>query len=196
MSSSDTAKKPVAKILDVAGTAVEVVECPNGLTAMTFAVTNQLYEALMDRETPAAVKMGEVELLAAVGGMEPGSQFRDFPVTNVSWFDAAELANKLSEAEGLEPAYILHRDEEGNIVSAEVIEGSNGWRLPTVEEWQELAAAGQNYKYPGSDNPDEVAWHSGNSGNEIHTVGELKPNAWGLYDTAGNCWEWTNSTSE
>ena len=182
--------------IEINGTTVEVVDCPNGLTAMRFAVTNELYEALMNRTAPSEVILPDLETLAAIGGTEPGAQLRDYPVTNVSWFDAAELANKMSEVEGLEPAYILHRDEAGNITSAEVIEGSNGWRLPSVDEWQELAAAGEDYKYPGSDDPDEVAWHSGNSGNRIHRVGELRPNAWGLYDMAGNAWEWTNTVKE
>lgn len=182
--------------IEINGTTVEVVDCPNGLTAMRFAVTNELYEALMNRTAPSEVILPELETLAAIGGTEPGAQLRDYPVTNVSWFDAAELANKMSEVEGLEPAYILHRDEAGNITSAEVIEKSNGWRLPSVDEWQELAAAGEDYKYPGSDDPDEVAWHSGNSGNRIHRVGELRPNAWGLYDMAGNAWEWTNTVKE
>lgn len=182
--------------IEINGTTVEIVDCPNGLTAMKFSVTNELHEALTGQPAPSEVILSDLETLAAIGGTKPGAQLRDYPVTNVSWFDAAELANKMSEAEGLEPAYRLHRDGAGNIVSAEVIEGSNGWRLPSVDEWQELAAAGEDYKYPGSDDPDEVAWHSGNSGNRIHRVGELKPNAWCLYDMAGNAWEWTNTVKE
>jgi len=188
--------EPVNRKITINDTTVEVVDCPNGLTAMKFSATNELYEALMGQPAPSEVILPELELLAAIGATPPGAQIRDLPVTNVSWFDAAELANKMSEAEGLEPAYIIHRDDKGEVTSAEVIEGSNGWRLPTVEEWKELAAAGEDYKYPGSDDPDEVAWHSGNSDNRIHRVGELKPNAWGLYDMAGNAWEWTNTVKE
>lgn len=186
----------VSRLESVNDTAFEVVDCPNGLTAMTFAVTNELYEAVMGKEAPSEVKLDALEMLAAAGSSDSEGQFRDYPVTNVSWFDAAELANKLSEAQGLQPAYTINRSEDGEIQSIEIIEDADGWRMPTVDEWRELAKAGEDHKYPGSDDPDEVAWHSGNSENRIHCVGELKPNAWGLYDMAGNAWEWTNTTKD
>ena len=186
----DTAQKRNETVGD---TTFEVVDCPNGITAMSFSVTNELYESVMNQEAPSEVKLSELELLAAAGGSTPGGQLRDYPITNVSWFEAAEMANELSRAQGLEPAYTFTRNERNVITEATIIENANGWRMPTVEEWRVLAAAGEDHKYPGSNNPDEVAWHSGNSGNKIHRVGELKPNAWGLYDMAGNAWEWTNT---
>lgn len=66
---------------------------------------------------------------------------------------------------------------------------ADGYRLPTVDEWTYAAKGGQNLKYSGSDDIDEVAWYNKNS-NSPQDVATKKANGYGLYDMTGNVCEW------
>jgi formylglycine-generating enzyme required for sulfatase activity len=63
-----------------------------------------------------------------------------------------------------------------------------GMRLPAETEWEYAARAGTTTaRYAALD---DIAWHDGNSENRTHEVASKLPNAFGLYDTLGNVWEW------
>ena len=97
----------------------------------------------------------------------------DYPATYVSWNDAVEFCRQLSEKEGLE------------------------YRLPTEAEWEYACRAGTTTAYSFGDDASELgeyAWYRENAWDAgqkyAHTVGQKKPNPWGLYDMHGNVFEW------
>ena len=94
----------------------------------------------------------------------------DFPVENVSWTDARAFIGKLRRDTG------------------------KPWRLPTEAEWEFAArGSGKKVKYPGAgteENLPDYAWFEANADFRTHPVGGRKPNELGLYDMAGNVWEW------
>jgi formylglycine-generating enzyme required for sulfatase activity len=116
------------------------------------------------------------------------------PVEGVNFFDALAFCNALSREHGLESCYELV-DPTGAVGSGfnckkVVFKGfdTDGYRLPTEAEWEFAARAGVAAARQGVLN--EVGWYANNSRRKTHPVASKQPNAWGLYDTLGNVWEW------
>lgn len=108
------------------------------------------------------------------------------PVDSVSWFDAAQFCNALSAKENLETCY----DINGTTVSWIKRFTCRGYRLLTEAEWEYVARAGQSYIYPGGSDPTPLAWFQTTASATSHPVKEKQPNAWGIYDMAGNVYEY------
>jgi formylglycine-generating enzyme required for sulfatase activity len=103
---------------------------------------------------------------------EPDS--RVLPVERVSWHDVQQFIAKLNST----------------IPRLNV-------RLPSEAEWEYACRAGDprpTYNGDPAEDAtrvlDEIAVWSGNSHGRPAPVGSKRPNAWGLYDTIGNLWEW------
>ncbi|MDY0170156.1 MAG: formylglycine-generating enzyme family protein, partial [Thermoguttaceae bacterium] len=111
-----------------------------------------------------------------IAGSNP-SHFRGNPVRpveRVTWHNAVEFCRRLGE------------------VSEEKAAGAV-YRLPTEAEWEYACRAGTATSYSFGNDPallGHFAWWAGNSQEQTQPVGQLKPNAFGLFDMHGNVFEW------
>ena len=119
---------------------------------------------------------------------------REYPVTNVTWYDVLKWCNARSEQEGLAPVYTVggvpYRNDDA---VPEVSASARGYRLPSEKEWEFAARGGvatQGYEYSGSNEINAVAWYSGNAGGTTYAVGFKLGNELGLFDMSGNASEW------
>lgn len=93
------------------------------------------------------------------------------PVINVSWEDATAYVAWLREKTG------------------------KPYRLLSEAEWEYAARAGSTTRYWWGD---DIGWDNANcrgcsspwDGKQTAPAGSFRPNGFGLYDTAGNVWEW------
>jgi formylglycine-generating enzyme required for sulfatase activity len=131
-------------------------------------------------------------------------------VSRVTWDDAAEFCNWLSQQEGLPPAYSGGAEAGGFTLITPV---TTGYRLPTEAEWEYVARAastGKPLRYPWGNDLPVVSGVANFGGSEAvgllgtalagHTddfpavaaPALFPPNPLGFYDLAGNVSEWVN----
>jgi len=141
------------------------------------------------------------------------------PIQTISWYDAVKWCNARSEMEGLTPCYYTDAGfatiYKTNLTEPYVNWDANGYRLPTEAEWEKAArggASGQRFPWLNGNTIDHSRAnyyaspssfsYDVNPTEEYHPVfalgdfpytspvGYFAANGYGLYDVAGNVWEW------
>jgi len=139
---------------------------------------------------------------------EPPRDMNDDPMVAVSWYGSVAYCNWRSSEEGYESCY--------NLSTWDCNFAKHGYRLATEAEWEYAARGGlagkrfpwndpnishsrANYyalpgSYPYDENPTSGSHPDWDDGVTPYTspAGTFAANGYGLYDMAGNVWEWCN----
>ena len=147
-------------------------------------------------------EISQKEYQEIMGDNPSATKGDDLPVTNITWYDAVQYCNKLSQKEGLTPCYTV------SSTTVTWDKAANGYRLPTEAEWEYAARANTTtpfnfgdyvhnsdancYNAYGYNNDASGNWVNGSDAYLRKTVAitQYPANAYGLYNMHGNVAEW------
>lgn len=180
----------------------------------------------MDRSEVTKALWGEVKNWNAGNGYSYDNagygKAANHPVQTVNWYDVVKWCNARSQKDGRTPVYYTDAGftqiyRAGQVVEPYVKTAANGYRVPTVVQWEYAARGGvRSKRFPwGGDTIDHgkanyysyweggVPYYSYDTGYEGYDTrysttghpctspaGSFAANGYGLYDMTGNVWEW------
>ena len=170
---------------------------------------NEFYRQVqLKRPFYAGVHEVSVEAFQKFVGSSSTATGGNRPITGISWKEAAQFSNWLSEKEGLRTVYRFTGDEYLGSDST-----ADGYRMLTEAEWEWLARkAGRNQQtiFPWG-NETIIPQNSGNLADTtakgsvavfipqyddgqagVSATGLFRPNPAGIHDLTGNVSEWTH----
>ncbi len=183
--------------------------------AYSITVTNSLF---MDASEITKAQWDAVYVWAVTNGYSfdnAGSgKATNHPVQMLNWYDCVKWCNARSQMDGWTPCYttngVIYKSGQNTNVACNV--SVTGYRLPTSLEWEYATRGGLsgkrfswgdtithsngNYYSLASDTNDVSATRGFQpayaTGDNPYTspVGSFAPNGYGLYDMAGNVYEW------
>jgi len=156
----------------------------------------------------SATEVTRAEFLAVMTydpSTQTNCQQTSCPVDSTTWHEAAAYCNALSALEKRAACYSCSGSGKAVTCASATpyalgqIYDCPGYRLPTEAEWEYAYRANTTtelYNGPitscmqADPNADAIAWYKGTAGGMAHPVAGKAPNAWKLYDMAGNVFEW------